>query len=279
MVPTLADFEAGTPLMWPAELQALLPKTAKDILRKQQIKFQREWNNTSSAFPDIGREQFLYAWLLVNTRTFYFSLPKMERLPHDDRQALLPLADLFNHADIGCETEFSTESYTIAADREYSAGEEIYVSYGNHSNDFLMTEYGFVLAENRWDAVCLDDALLPMLSEKQKLDLDDRAFLGNYMLDAQTAGCHRTQVALRLLCCTHKQWQRFVESGNDTEASQRKVDNLLMQVLEKFLAMIQDRLEDVQKVRVGLNCQRELLARRWKQIDMMVTHTIERLRN
>jgi hypothetical protein len=34
----------------------------------------------------------------------------MERFAYEDRLALLPLADLFNHADSGCQALFSPEA-------------------------------------------------------------------------------------------------------------------------------------------------------------------------
>jgi hypothetical protein len=203
----------------------------------------------------------------------------MERLSHDDRLALLPAADLLNHADSGCETIFSPHRYTIATDCAYRAGEEVQFCYGRHSNGILLTEYGFVLAENRWDAVSLDDVILPSLKKEQKAELENRAFLGKYMLDAEMAVCYRTQAVLRLLCCTHKQWQRFVDAEIDGEASQWKADALLMQFLDRFVLMIQQTLEDIERLSVGLKSQRELLARRWEQTETMVTQTIERLDN
>ncbi|KAF2469907.1 SET domain-containing protein [Lindgomyces ingoldianus] len=279
MFPTLPDFEAGTPLLWPEELQDLLPKPAKDILRKQQFKFQRDWDIVSKTFPDISREKYLYSWLLVNSRSFYYTTPRMEKLPHDDRLALMPLADLFNHADSGIETSFSRQSYTFTTDRAYREGEEIHVSYGGHSNDFLLAEYGFVLAENQFDAVYLDELILPRLNKEQEDALKDKAFLGNYTLDRETPGCFRTQVALRIFCCTRKEWERFTDAEVDSERSQRRVNVLLVQLLGRFVGEIHQTLGEIEKLNVGLECQRKLLAQRWKQIETMVTQTLKRLSN
>ncbi|MCJ1379468.1 hypothetical protein MMC17_002569 [Xylographa soralifera] len=278
VLPTWADFEASTPFMWPEELQNLLPKPAKDLLKKQQVKFQREWDIVTKTFLDMQRQEYLYAWFVVNTRTFYYVTPKMETFPHNDKLALLPVADLLNHADSGCHVSFSPESFTIAADRAYCADEEVYISYGGHSNDFLLAEYGFVLAKNRWDEVCLDDVILPKLNTMQKAELEDRGFLGKYMLDVETPGCHRTQVVLRLLCCTLGQWRRFVDAEDDGEASQGEVDTLLMQLLDRFLQTIDKTLEDIENLHVGQVTQRELLVTRWKQIQSMITQTIKHLK-
>ncbi|KAH7117651.1 hypothetical protein B0J11DRAFT_583049 [Dendryphion nanum] len=274
--PPLSSFDSA-PLVWPQELQALLPHAAKDLLTKQQLKFDRAWSAFYKAFPTISHENYLHSWLLVNSRSFYYTTTKMRRFPHDDRLALLPIADLFNHSDRGCETKFSTQNYKIIADREYSTGEEVYFCYGGHSNDFLLIEYGFILSENIWDAVPLDELVLPLLSKDQKEILNDNAFLGNYTLDRNNAGCFRTQVALRMLCCSLMQWQSFVDAEDDGEASQRQVDNLLLTCLEKYSIKIHQSLKHIDALEAGDESSRELLRRRWKQIQDMVTHTIKRL--
>jgi len=216
----------------------------------------------------------MHAWLLVNTRSFYYTTPRLEKVPNDDRLALLPVADLFNHADVGCDTTFSTESYTFKADRAYRAGEEVHISYGGHSNDFLLTEYGFLLTENRWDAVCLDDVVLPNLNKEQKDILEEIGYLGKYMLDPGATGCFRTQVAMRMLVGTQGQWREFADGEVDDEASQGEVDLLLMQFLDNFIKKIQQTLEDIRNLNVGQASQREILELRWKEIENMIKQSI-----
>ncbi|KAM5347034.1 hypothetical protein ACJ41O_010039 [Fusarium nematophilum] len=277
VLPTREDLEAGMPMMWPSELQALLPRRAKDLLDKQTATFRRECDIVLKAFPDLTREDYLYAWLLINTRTFYNSMPKMKTYAQADRLVCMPAADLFNHADQGCQLSYSALGYSIAADRVYRQGEEVYVSYGPHSNDFLLTEYGFHLDTNRWDEVYLDDVILPRLNKTQRADLASIDFLGRYTLDDQTLGCHRTQVALRMLCCTPRQWQRFFHAEDDGQTSQAEVDELLLESLKDFLGIIGRMLYKLDGIEVGLGSQRELLRRRWQQIETMVRKTIETL--
>jgi hypothetical protein len=38
--------------------------------------------------------------------------------------------DYFNHSDTGCDPQADSEGYSVTADREYKAGEEVFVSYG-----------------------------------------------------------------------------------------------------------------------------------------------------
>lgn len=240
------------------------------------MNFQRDWRTVEKALPYVSQDQYLHAWLLVNTRSFYYITPKLEKIPHDDRLALLPIADLFNHADVGCESAFSPQCYTFTADRAYRAGEEVHTCYGGHSNDFLLTEYGFVLAENRWDAVCLDDVILPSLNQEQKDILKANNFLGGYMLDSETVECFRTQVALRMLGCGHDEWRKFADTGVENELSRHEANILLVQFLKKFLDTIRQTLRDIANLDVGQKSQQENLALRWRQIEGIVIQTIKR---
>lgn len=264
------------PLSWPLELHSFLPKPAQDLLKKQQRKFHQDWGMVSNVFSNISHKQYLHSWMLVNTRSFYYTTPSMERLPHDDRLAILPVADLFNHAEVGCEPNLLSGSYTFIADRKYCAGEELHICYGTHSNDFLLIEYGFVLTENRWDVVYLDDAILPCLSEDQKNLLSARGYLGKYILDSEMGGCFRTQVALRLLCYTQEQWEQFMDFETGEEFSLR-ARGFLMQILKTFVKTIKQTLKELESVDIGQTCQRAMLVKRWSQIETTVVQTIQNL--
>ncbi|KAJ9155649.1 SET domain-containing protein [Pleurostoma richardsiae] len=285
VMPTRADL-AGMPLVWPAEMQALLPAAAAELLRKQRGKLARDWAAVSAAYPSsLAEDDYRYAWLLVNTRTFYHVTPRTERLRRDDHMVLQPVADLFNHADAGCAVAFDEDSFSIRADRAYAKGEEVHICYGRHSNDFLLAEYGFVLlpsaspdghTPNRWDEARLDEAVLPELTARQRQMLEEASFLGGYVLDAETV-CHRTQVALRAMCVPLSEWRDFVDGTDDGERHQEKVDRLLVSLLRKYARTIDGKLASIDALDVGEESQRALLRTRWEQILALVTGTIDRL--
>lgn len=193
--------------------------------------------------------------------------------------ALQPVADLFNHADAGCGVQFDEARFTISADRDYEEGEEVYISYGSHGNDFLLAEYGFVLERNRWDEVGLDEILLPELTKRQKELLEEKGFLGNYVLDADTV-CYRTQVAVRLLTVSRiRDWERFVDKGEEgSEQVQRKADGILIEILRTYLLNIESFVKgELGEVTDGEEGQREMLMNRWSQIEGLLQATIRRL--
>ncbi|KAL1875148.1 hypothetical protein VTK73DRAFT_10285 [Phialemonium thermophilum] len=282
VMPTREDLETSVPLAWPPELQSFLPDPAQQLLRKQQAKYRRDWDTVRGVFPGVAERDYRYAWLLVNTRTFYYTTPKTEKLPRDDRMVLQPVADLFNHADEGCSVAFDARSFTIQTRRGYAEGEEVFICYGRHSNDFLLAEYGFVppAGTNRWDEVGLDEVVLPRLSPAHCRSLNERGFLGNYKLDkeAEEACCFRTQVALRILCMPLDDWGRFVDGLDDGQAEQPAVDRLLVSVLQDLHDAAVRKVSELERSNTGGTSQREMLLQRWEQIDAAVTAVLRRLR-
>ncbi|UNI15674.1 hypothetical protein JDV02_002185 [Purpureocillium takamizusanense] len=275
IAPQWTDFEATMPMLWPEELQSVLPAEAKSLLTKQCSRFEIDWKMFSDGFPDQLRRDYLYAWLLVNTRTFYFETPSMVAFPWHDRLALLPVADLFNHADTGCSVSFSTEAYDITADRPYCAGDEILTSYGEHSNDFLLAEYGFVLRENQHDKLCLDDVILPRLTPGQKSELKGHGYLGDFMLHAGSKRSDNIWVALRLLSCVNADWQSYVDGEEDEDGTLEKAAEQLPHLFEEYLCRSEETLGFIRALQVGKACQRNLLVQRWEQIQAIIRQWVE----
>jgi hypothetical protein len=280
VLPTKEDFEESMPLMWHPLLQALLPPASLSLLENQKKKLSLDWTTVSTAFPTLSYDHYLYNWLIVNTRTFYYTSPKIKTknpLNRDDCLALIPFADYFNHADVGSVVTFSPSGYKICTDRQIEKGEELYISYGNHSNDFLLAEYGFILDENKWDEISLDELILPLFSKEQKHQLKEAGFLGNFALDRETV-CYRIQVALRLLYMTSNRWQRLVANGlEDEDKHQEAVDKILLKTLKAHLDSVHERLKQVKVLHCGLSSQRDTLSRRWKQIHLLLTTAISRI--
>ncbi|KAH7321503.1 hypothetical protein BKA65DRAFT_512311 [Rhexocercosporidium sp. MPI-PUGE-AT-0058] len=280
ILPTKKDFEESMPLMWHPSLQVLLPPRSLSLLENQKRKLSVDWTAVSATFPALTHDSYIYHWFTVGTRTFYYSSPKIKTkrpLSHDDCLAFIPFADCFNHADVGSEVTFSPHGYKICADRHIEKGEEIYISYGNHSNDFLLAEYGFILDDNKWDEIALDEVILPLFSEEQKETLKEAGFFANFVLDRATV-CYRTQVALRLLCMLPNRWHQLVVDGlGDEDEYQVAVNNILLKCLKAYLKIVHDRLKQVEKLDCGNPCQRDTLSRRWKQIRLLLTTAMNRV--
>ncbi|KAM0463532.1 hypothetical protein ACHAO4_000249 [Trichoderma viride] len=279
VLPKMSDFEVGMPMMWPRELKDLLPLKPSNLLFKREKAFQGDWSDFNKTFPDIPYKEYTFAWLVVNTRTFYNESAETLKYPWEDRLALIPVADLFNHADAGCRVYYSPEGYHIVADRDYKKGEELYISYSSHSNDYNLVEYGFIPDENSSDDVYIDDVVFPKLSESQKADLEKQDLLGEYPLGEATEEFRRTQAVLRLLFCTTKEFKRFLNDEEKGHDVQTRVDESLVKLLDEFLNdIVAKRLREVDAVKVGLEDQRALLTKRWTQIEGIAKRKIEMYR-
>lgn len=261
VLPSQSDINTSIPLIWPPELQRLLPAGAKLRLRKQQRMFTRDWTAFSRGFPRIPRGSYAYAWLLVNSRTFYFETTRTATYPWVDRLAQLPVADLFNHSvEPGCRVSYSARGYEIVAVDDFGAGQEMYISYGDHSNDYLLAEYGFVLQRNKCDEVCLDDVVLPRLGkgdgdEGMTLrspvgadELQGRVKQDGMAFTSALAGL-KLQAALKTLA----------------KGTSNSPDEVLGELVEESLVGVEKTLAELESM-TGLEAERELLSRRWQQI-------------
>ncbi|VUC31159.1 unnamed protein product [Clonostachys rosea] len=269
IVPTWEDFENTIPFMWPEELQKLLPAEAKSLLAKQKARFEVDWDAFQTVYPKQAEQSYLYAWFLVNTRTFFYETPEMELYPWHDRLAMLPVADLFNHSDVGCEVSIRESGYSITADRHYDAGEEVFTSYGDHSNDFLLAEYGFVMRENQWDKVSLDDLIIPKLIAVQKSALKENGYCGDLVLHKGSEKSDAVFIALRVLCCETFDWQKFVDGEEDVEGSLAKGIALLPGLLRECKHQSNAMKRKVRGLSTGNDCQKQLLWQRWEQIEKL----------
>lgn len=285
ILPTPEDISESIPFNWHASLQALLPPGAATLVSAHQKKIAQDRSAVTVKFPIVDYKSFVYYWFLVSTRTFYFTAPtpkgkkaKKEPLDHDDCISLAPFADCFNHTSQGtCAVTFSDAGYALRTISAITKGDEMSISYGNHSNDFLLAEYGFILSseDNTWDETPIDFLILPLFSETQKQTLKDASFLGKYVLDKDGV-CYRTQVALRLLCMSEGKWEKLVANGLEgSEKSQKDVDAILVKHLAPYLEVIDDSLKRIEGSADGLESQRDTLKRRWEQIRTLFSDCLE----
>ncbi|KAH6607304.1 hypothetical protein Trco_003617 [Trichoderma cornu-damae] len=279
--PSRRDMASSLPICWPAKLRSLLPPGAKSLLAAQQEKFNKDWATVAAAYPQLQKDDYLYSWLLVNTRTFYHTNRSTDKLPKEDHMALQPVADLFNHAPEGyCTAAFDDKSFTFTTTRPHQPGEEVFIRYGPHANDMLLVEYGFTLPSsvNPWDEACLDPYICPCLTAAQKDRLQAVGFWEKYMLDSHTA-CYRTHVALRMLCLPLGQWQDVLDGVRDEDEDSDLVNAALFKVLARYDADITTSLEQLSGSCAGEEETRGSLADRWLQIRHLVTAATLRLQN
>lgn len=57
------------------------------------------------------------------------------------------------------------QSFEIKTLTPYKKGEQVYINYGPHDNLAILKEYGFVLSENTYNFVLLDNEVWDLFAE------------------------------------------------------------------------------------------------------------------
>ncbi|PGH16520.1 hypothetical protein AJ79_01625 [Helicocarpus griseus UAMH5409] len=208
----------------------------QNILGQQEQRLQDAWKNIFVVFPEVDWDTFSYYWLILNSRCFYYYGPGKEP-PKDwnDAIGLLPFGDYFNHADnADCEVTFNDHKYVFKATRRYEKGEEVYMSYGAHTNDFLWVEYGFFLDHNPSDAIFLDDIIFRDLAEPEKEELRSHQEFGNYKLTS-SGPCSRTQVAACIKYMTRANWRKYALGRSTKGVKIKKTAHIIRGWIEVYI--------------------------------------------
>ncbi|QDS71218.1 hypothetical protein FKW77_010391 [Venturia effusa] len=278
--PTMEDLQP-MPFTWSPNQQDHLPPAVQALLKHQRSKFDRDWAALDGEISENLKDLYEYYWLIVNTRCFYWTYFKKAKdaakkgksLSRDDCMALCPFADYLNHADEGCTFHYDTKGITVVCNRDYAAGEEVVVSYGAHSNDYLLVEYGFILQENKDDSTKVDHIILPMLTKAQATFLEQHDYLGDYTLDSAGV-CYRTQVALRSTFTSAKRMEQFLAGGWDGEKDDAKVATIRNNILQEFQDEIEAKLAEL--VEMEDSAVVSTLVMRWEQILAMTEAVLEK---
>ncbi|KAH8703824.1 hypothetical protein BGW36DRAFT_287519 [Talaromyces proteolyticus] len=312
--PKRQDFEDGMPVLWPEKLRVsnskhhvspasttsiALPPSAsglwntfrkkklveeyktknQNILAQQEQRLQSAWKDVVAVFPDTDWEVYSYHWLIVNTRSFFYLMPG-EDVPEDtnDAMALVPFADYFNHRDDAqCEVGFDGQKYTFQATKSYEKGEEIYMSYGPHSNDLLLVEYGFCPEENGSDVLYLDDIIFRDFTTAEKEELLFQQYYGDYQITIDSGPCFRTEVAASMKCMSRREWRNYIQ-GRGAAPNTIKVNNVIRDWIEVYTkeanfainilqAVLKAETEDSTKSKI------QALVGRWNQIKHLCDQT------
>lgn len=232
---------SSVPLTW--EIRGTLNSDQERLLNesscrqhvsKQKGMFLQDFSMCGSGLPI---EQYLWAWLCVNSRCLYVSITTEA----SNNITLAPIIDFLNHtgdASRASKMDHSpTKGMTIVSGPSYEPGEEIFITYGAHSNLFLLCEYGFVLSENHHDFIDISSDI--PLTRVQLLALESLGYRGEYTLSAQEGPSFRTTVALVAATIsddwttTPRQLKLLTEGYIDETRFQAQTTKCLHQILER----------------------------------------------
>ncbi|KAI9927979.1 hypothetical protein MW887_002831 [Aspergillus wentii] len=231
----------------------------QNLLPQQEKRLHDAWSTVVSVFPDTDWDTFAYHWLIVNTRSFFYLMPGDEA-PEDrnDAMALLPFADYFNHSDVACNVNFDGANYVFRATKNYEQGEEIYMSYGAHPNDFLFAEY--------FDA-----------SQHEELDLQQ--YYGNYQLTA-TGACFRTEIAACIKYMTRRDWRNYVLGHSMKGVDDNKTQATIQEWIKIYAKEADRKIATLEAMKSSGENQIhsgkiDMLLKRWKQIKHLCDEALK----
>ncbi|KAE8154653.1 SET domain-containing protein [Aspergillus avenaceus] len=304
--PSWTELKDSTPILWPEHLRrsnsafdtssgpSLLPPSVsglwnsfgkvpvnvdyetryQNMLAQEEARLRKSWDQVLAVFPGTEWTAFVYNWLIINSRSFYYVSPGGEE-PEDwnDAIAMVPYADYFNHEDnAACEVRYDNIDYTFRSTKRYEQGEEVYMSYGPHSNDFLFTEYGFTLDTNANDAIYLDDIIFQDLTIQDKKELVHHDSFGNYEVTATelspsilTAACLKYMSKRDFRIYIEGRSKRAYDAGKSVEVIQGWIE-----VYRKECEETTSILQGMSKESKGWEAERlEVLLSRWGQIKRL----------
>ncbi|GDX79936.1 hypothetical protein LBMAG42_17470 [Deltaproteobacteria bacterium] len=152
---TLPSSAEGHPILYSEANRAALRGTTVDsLLGDLEARYSEEWQWLRTHVPEFSTLPFrdwCGARALVTSRLF--------DLGDEMGIALVPFADLFNHAqdpEVAWTWDAPEHAFVMRATRDLPAGAELHVSYGTKSNGRLLLHYGFTLESTRDDEVLLE---------------------------------------------------------------------------------------------------------------------------
>ena len=193
------------------------------------------------------------------------------------------------------------------------ADTEIFSSYGPHSNDLLLVECmshcmtilkillltketdGFVLDQNQWDFIALDDVVEHFISSPENKErLEKAGYLGyvnvcfchctqalilsvhrNYTLN-RAGVCHRTQVAVRNEVFRESQCESFIAGTLiETKQDESEVNAFIsMCILQPVLEKVETVLQALEERFKVTSEPWKVIHHRWTQIREMVLQAL-----
>ncbi|KAI3404731.2 hypothetical protein KGF56_002434 [Candida oxycetoniae] len=237
MLPTMRDFEL-MPLVYNNELKSLLPETAQKLNANVEKRFEHDYEKVVNLFESKGidvsavlvKDDLLLSWLCINSRCLYMDLSTSHHHDKSDNFTMAPYIDFINHScDDHCTLKIDGKGFQITTTTAYTTEDQLYLSYGPHSNDFLLTEYGFTVAENKWNDLDISSYILPLLAKQQIEYLKENDYYGNFTLNNEGLS-FRTEVGLAVL-----QEQNPQESQRLTSFLNGKIDNTVFKTYSNLI--------------------------------------------
>lgn len=196
-----------SPLVWTtkadpdaSKLSALLPRSARKHAESISARFEKDLEVVSLLLQGtdfFSVDRFLWAWMCINSRCLYLEMPLGKST--NDNFTMAPYVDFLNHlSDDQCGIKIDPSGFHVYTSTAYQPGAELFFSYGPHSNEFLLCEYGFVLEDNKWNYVDISEYIAPLLRPHHVDFLKEKGYYNDYTVNKDGMS-FRTEIALATL--------------------------------------------------------------------------------
>lgn len=256
MLPSIEEL-ALAPVVWRVlhvpqcdTLWRMLSRSAKKHSEAVLARFEKDWGVVSALDPRgyIDRASFLWAWMCINSRCLYMEIPQAK--DSADNFTMAPYVDFLNHLNEDqCGIKIDSHGFHVLTSCSYRPGDELFFSYGPHSNEFLLCEYGFTLPQNKWNFIDITDFILPLLRPNHVAFLKEVGYYGDYTVSMEGMS-FRTEIALATLQesepHTSRKLKALVEGVSDGAVFEQKLKIMLRRILDKISADSRRKLESTQ---------------------------------
>lgn len=211
-------------------------------------------------------DNFLHMWMCINSRCLYMEL--RESNDKHDNFTMAPFVDFINHTDTDhCKLAIDSKGFHVFTTNAYQEGDQVYLSYGPHSNGFLMCEYGFTIPSNRWNDVDISSPIVKRLSEKQKLFLEENGYFDDYTIGHDGLS-YRTEIALATLQeslpASSRKLRAFILGVSEGQAYAKGTRNIVREIMKemRFRDDLQDDKDRIKRVIGSLHHEMKQLMER-----------------
>lgn len=255
MLPPIDDF-LTSPFLWIVqgkdELVSHLPRST----RKHATEMAKKFNNDYTAVQKLlarhnvpsslaSHDEFLLNWMCINSRCLYMEMPQKKSTA--DNFTMAPYVDFINHSSTDqCVLKIDRSGFSVITSNKYKSGEELYLSYGPHSNEFLLCEYGFYLLNNEWNDLDITKEVIELLNEDQIEYLQENHYYGDYTINNENVS-FRTEVALAVSqerdnLRVNKRLNALINGISDGSFYKRRSNLILLNILRKLKIQFEEYL-------------------------------------
>lgn len=238
-----------------SSMWSFLPRSARKHSEKVVARYEKDYEVVCKIWSSHGimqnltesvdlQRSFLWAWMCINSRCLYMDIPGREGA---DNFTMAPYVDFLNHtSDEECGIKIDAAGFHVYTTTAYEAEDELFFSYGPHSNEFLLCEYGFVLPQNKWNYLDVTDLINPLLRPAHVRYLKNHAYYGDYTVN-QDGMSFRTEIAFATMQESAPESSTrlndFIGGISDGREYTRASNLLLSRILQKILSDCKSKLD------------------------------------